>query len=146
MDQEALKTLINALLSAGGIGGTALLFGIWDRKRQARQENLSGTSLERKELSDNWKEYINRIEAENDRRRQRNEEIEAALEHSNREKDWLWSAVRKFERMAHDLRHEAIRRIWSLQLQIKPDGPKPEGLPELPAVYNLYNSEKEAQK
>ena len=142
MDQDALKTLITAIFSAGGIGGTALLFGIWDRKRQARQETLTGTSLERKELSDNWREYIARIEAENERRRQRNEEYQASLERCYTERDWVWAAFRKFEGIAHALRHEAINRIWMMHIKIEGNGGNPEPLTELPAIHTLYDAEK----
>lgn len=142
---EALSALLTALTAAGGLGGSAILFGIWDRKRQARQEALSGNNAERKELSENWKSYISSIEADRERKRMLLLASDLQIDGLEKEKNWLWGALHKFENKAHEMRHMAVNQIWTLTIHYRDKGPPPVGMPDipiLPSAYSLYEEEK----
>lgn len=144
MAADAVPALINAFIVAIFGGGSAFLFGIWDRRRSARVETTAASSQERKELADHWRDFIERLEADVERKRLRMIQYQVEVEKLELEKDWVWAALRKYEAVAHKLRHDAINKIWVMARATQFSGAVPE-LDPLPSAHTLYTAEKEGR-
>jgi hypothetical protein len=66
---------------------------------------------------------------------ERRERAEKRCDQCEQEKDRVWFAARRMERVAHDIRHAAHNKLMSMSLAS--NQPMPDLLPEVPALQSL---------